>query len=397
MSDEYVTVDGVREIVREELRDHGITKQKATPAPKKDSHDDHDGHHHINGWGPHDWEHGAPHNSWAPIIMSLGIGVFLFSFASTFAMNESMNNYVFSAGSLPMVFVGFAIISAGLLVWWRQDLAFDGHYEPKATGVPFQNIDIRKVGMWVFLMSEMMVFSSLFSTYIRYRLGTESCQVILDNHNTYSNGLPFSPGDACWVPASYFIAGSHSESWTLSLGGVGLPDTLVPGAINTFALIISSFTVVMALKTAKREDMTSTERSKKVRNYLAATWVLAVMFLVFKMVEWFIGFNIGPFHAPSLMEDGFTIHNELYSFAGAGHDGGHIDVNLRLSAATFFVATGTHGAHVFAGIIGLTYMTYKAHKGGYNPDSAESIEYFGLYWHFVDLVWVLVFPAFYLY
>jgi len=329
--------------------------------------------------------------------MSLGIGVFLFSFASTFVMNETMNGTVYNASSLPMVIVSFGIIMAGLLIWWRQDMSFDGHYEPKSAGIPFRSIDIRKVGMWVFLMSEMMVFSSLFSTYIRYRMGTESCQAILDNHATYSNGLPFSPGDACWVPASYFIAGSHSESWTLMVGGVGLPDTLVPGAINTFALIVSSFTVVLALKTAKRTDLTNMERSKKVRNYLLATWCLAIMFLVFKMVEWFVGFNIGPFHAPSLLEDGFTIHNELYSFAGAGHGGEHIDVNLRLSATVFYVATGTHGAHVFGGIIGLTYMTWKAHKGGYTPDNAVSIEYFGLYWHFVDLVWVLVFPAFYLY
>jgi cytochrome c oxidase subunit I+III len=115
------------------------------------------------------------------------------------------------------------------------------------------------------------------------------------------------------------------------------------------------------------------------------------------MIEWFIGFNIGPFHAPSLLSDGYTIHNELYTFAGAGHGGEHIDVNLRLSASTFYVATGTHGAHVFGGMIGLSYMTYKAHKGGYSPNNAVSIEYFGIYWHFVDLVWVLVFPAFYLY
>lgn len=357
--------------------------------------DDHE--HHGSAWGPHDWEHGAPHNSWAPIIVSLGVGVFLFGLGSTFVMNEAMDNTIYHAGSLPIVLVGFAITISGFLVWWRQDLSFDGTYEPKSAGVPFKNIDIRKVGIWVFLMSEMMVFSSLFSTYIRYRIGTESCQAILDNHSTFSNGVPFTPGDACWIPASYFIAGSHSESWTLSLGGFGLPDTLVPGAINTFALIVSSFTVVMALKTAKREDLDADERSRKVRNYLAATLALATLFLMLKMIEWFIGFNIGPFHAPSLMEDGYTIHNTAYPFAGSGHGEEHLTANLRLSASTFYVATGTHGAHVFGGIVGLSYMTYKAHKGGYSPNNAVSIEYFGLYWHFVDLVWVLVFPAFYLY
>jgi cytochrome c oxidase subunit I+III len=71
--------------------------------------------------------------------------------------------------------------------------------------------------------------------------------------------------------------------------------------------------------------------------------------------------------------------------------------DIRVSASTFYVTTGTHGLHVALGIIGLTYMTFKAWTGGYTPDNAVSIEYFGLYWHFVDLVWVLVFPFFYLY
>jgi heme/copper-type cytochrome/quinol oxidase subunit 3 len=71
--------------------------------------------------------------------------------------------------------------------------------------------------------------------------------------------------------------------------------------------------------------------------------------------------------------------------------------DIRVSSSTFYVTTGTHGAHVFIGIIGLTYMTWKAWTGGYTPQNAVSIEYFGLYWHFVDLIWVIVFPFFYLY
>ncbi|HIC75154.1 MAG TPA: heme-copper oxidase subunit III [Candidatus Poseidoniales archaeon] len=359
------------------------------------SHDD--DHDHPSAWGPHDWEHGAPHNSWAPVIMSLGVGVFLFSFAGTFVMNEARNGTDFNAGSLPMILVGLSIFFAGLIVWWRQDYSFDGTYEPKATGVPFQNIDMRKVGMWIFLWSEMMIFSSLFTTYIRYRLGIESCQAILDNHSITSSGLPFSPGDVCWVPASYFIAGSHSESWTISLGGIGLPDTLVPGAINTFALIVSSFTVVMALKTAHRTDLEHDVRSRKVRNYLLATMALATLFITLKIIEWFFGFHVGPFDAPSLRDDHFSIYNEAYAFHGAGGHEVLEGVNLRLSASVFYVTTGTHGVHVLGGIIGLAYMSWKAHNGGYGPSNAVSIEYFGLYWHFVDLVWVLVFPAFYLY
>ena len=54
--------------------------------------DDH-GYHH----GPHDWSHGAPHNSWAPLIMSIGAGLFLFGFAKTFTMNDGMNGYIFDS------------------------------------------------------------------------------------------------------------------------------------------------------------------------------------------------------------------------------------------------------------------------------------------------------------
>ena len=70
---------------------------------------------------------------------------------------------------LPMVFVALAVIAVSIIVWWRQDMSFDGSYEPLSRGVPFKKIQIRKVGVWVFLMSETMIFSSLCTTDIRYR------------------------------------------------------------------------------------------------------------------------------------------------------------------------------------------------------------------------------------
>ena len=90
------------------------------------------------------------------------------------------------------------------------------------------------------------------------------------------------------------------------------------------------------------------------------------------------------------------------SHGGADHKGAcepGMDAifDIRMSASTFYVTTGTHGVHVFGGMVALAYMVLKAYRGGYTPQNAVSIEYFGLYWHFVDLVWVLVFPAFYLY
>ena len=362
-----------------------------------DYHDD-----HPSAWGPHDWHHGAPHNSWAPIILSCGFAIFLFTLAGAFQWGEFVN-----AGYIPLVFGGLAVVAIGLVVWWRQDMSFDGaSYEPKAVGEPFQKIDIRKVAMWVFLMSEMMIFTSLFSTYMRYRLGLENCGDVFASGNWVEGSSV-----VCFEPASHLI----SSSWF----------HLAPGAINTFALIMSSFTIVQALRWAKKPVGSVDEevRRKRITRYLGTTWLLAALFITLKMVEWFLGFPLPEFlheynqgHAAidSLYSEGYLINAGAYQHhaydthyyeenhmelpeALVGHSGGQMMADIQVSATTFYVTTGTHGAHVFAGVIGLSYMTYKAYTGGYTPDNAVSIEYFGLYWHFVDLVWVLVFPFFYLY
>ncbi len=349
------------------------------------SSDDH--HHHPSAWGPHDWNHGAPHNSWSPFILSMGVAIFLFSLGAAYEWGE---------------FQGWGNVPSKHL------------WEPKSTGVPFQNIDIRKVALWVFLMSEMMVFTSLFSTYMRYRFGIPNCKTVFESGEWVEGSSV-----VCFEPAGHLIASSWFH--------------LAPGAINTFALIISSFTVVQALRYAKMKDIDDDLRRKRVTRYLGATWFLAILFLTLKMIEWFIGFplpeflheyNHGDSTIKSLYAEGFLINADsyqhhaydthyiethpedysipedsaLYAMMQAGtHPGGHMMADIQVSATTFYVTTGTHGAHVFGGIVGLTYMTLKAARGGYTPDNAVSIEYFGLYWHFVDLVWVLVFPFFYLY
>ncbi len=352
---------------------------------------EHDDHHHPSAWGPHDWHHGAPHNSWSPLVMSIGIGIFLFMLADAFKDGE------FDASYIPIVMVGLFVVLVGLIIWWRQDMSFDGTYEPMATGTPFKNIQIRKVGMWVFLMSEMMVFTSLFSTYIRYRTGIENCQTVFERGDWVEQGYTVETGEAliCFEPASHLIASSW---WHIA-----------PGAVNTFALIVSSFTIVQALRYASKPvgEINEVRRKKLVTRYLGSTWLLAVIFLTLKMVEWFIGFyvpeisflGIHEHDIKSLVAEGYTINADHYHH----HDwvdeatGATMLADISVGASTFYVTTGTHGVHVFGGIVGLTYMTYKAGTGGYTPTNAVSIEYFGLYWHFVDLVWVIVFPFFYLY
>ena len=344
-------------------------------------HDDHHDHQHSH-WGPHDWTHGhggPPHNSWAPIMLAFGSSFFLLGWTKVFTQtwddNADVWTYAIHSSELGLLIAGLAIFTAGLTVFWRQDW---GHgiqgrtegeplsYEAKSRGTPFRTIDIRKVAIWMFLMSEMMVFSSLFSTYLRYRTGIENCEAL------FSSGV-FTEGQACWLPASYFIAegGYHQEYAHAALGF--MPDTLIPGAINTFALIISSYTIVLALKTAKDASLSDAERNSKVGKYLLATLALATLFLIFKMVEWFIGFEIGHgedalFHSPSLLADGFTIHASEYTYchewdhhggedhAGACAAGASAIFDIRMSASTFYVTTGTHGVHVFGGMVALFYM-----------------------------------------
>lgn len=377
-------------------------------------HDDHDHEHQHSHWGPHDWTHGhggPPHNSWAPLMLAFGASFFLLGFTKVFTQswddNADIWTYAIHSSEIGLLIAGLAIFFAGITVFWRQDWSHDSSYEAKSEGAPFRTIDIRKVAVWMFLMSEMMVFTSLFSTYLRYRTGIDNCETL------YASGV-FTEGQQCWLPASYFIAegGYHQEHAHAALGF--MPDTLIPGAINTFALIISSYTIVLALKTAKDASLSDAERNSKVGKYLLSTLALATLFLVFKMVEWFIGFEIGHgedalFHSPSLLADGFTIHASEYTYchewdhhggadhAGACAAGSSAIFDIRMAASTFYVTTGTHGVHVFGGMVALFYMVIKAFRGGYTPQNAVSIEYFGLYWHFVDLVWVLVFPAFYLY
>ena len=303
----------------------------------------------MSEYAHHDEHHEAGHfhNSWAPITMSMGLMVTIFGFA------------VWGWGA---AIVGLTVFGIGLLLWWQQDMPLDGSYEPKAVHAPFHGQDVRKVGVWIFLMSEMMVFSSFFSTYIRYRAtGRESF------------GATGTHGEATFAVASDFI--THNF-WTL-----------LPGGINTLILIFSSFTVVMGLRWAKQQEFSMPlpvlgklprigtawtflmgKRNMAVGTALLTTMICALLFIALKLYEWSILYNV----------DHFT----------------HAD---GLAGATFYTTTGAHGVHVFGGVVALTYMTMKAYKGNYGPMNAQSIEYFGLYWHFVDLMWVIIFPGFYLY
>jgi cytochrome c oxidase subunit III len=175
-----------------------------------------------------------------------------------------------------------------------------------------------KLGIWLFLASEVMLFGALFSTYIILRMGAPE-----------------------WP---------HGEL------------SVLLGAINTVILISSSVTMVMAWASLKLNDWA------KHRLYLIATFVLAGIFLVNKYFEYsdHLARNEGPAHSTFL--------------------------------AIYFTLTGLHGIHILGGMVVMAYFIGPGAKmWKSSPEQfANRIEYTGLYWHFVDLVWIFLFPVLYL-
>ena len=311
----------------------------------------------------HDDHHDEHHGSASPIIFCFGVLLFLMGFPDFVEALRALMSQggTFAAGDLLLSTLGLTIIMIGVANWWREDLPFIGHGEQIATSAPFEGEHIRKAGLWVFIMSEVMVFATFFSSYLRVR--TEWCtKWAFDDGKCTPDA-----GGVVYTASDYLRPG----------GAVGTGDfwTMLPGAVNTFALIISSYTIVLALKTAKSKDweapkglMRYLQPDKKtaVRNYLIATLLLGTMFIVLKLVEW-----------SHLVAEGFTVGT--------------------VQGSIFYVATGAHGLHVFVGLLIMLYLVFKADTIGYDENNGQGIEYFGLYWHFVDLAWVVIFPAFYLY
>ena len=130
--------------------------------------------------------------------------------------------------------------------------------------------------------------------------------------------------------------------------------------ISTFVLLCSSFSMVQALASTMRNDQ------KGIQIWLLATAALGAVF---------IGFQIYEFNA--FKNEGLTLGSNLFG-------------------ASFFTLTGFHGAHVTLGIIWLMGLFFAARKGRLGPATSLDVEIMGLYWHFVDIVWIVIFTLLYL-
>jgi heme/copper-type cytochrome/quinol oxidase subunit 3 len=131
-------------------------------------------------------------------------------------------------------------------------------------------------------------------------------------------------------------------------------------AVNTFVLICSSLTMVSALAAIQRGDMHTLPR------WLIATMLLGLAFLGGQATEFTL-----------LIQQGLSLKSNVFG-------------------STFFTLTGFHGAHVAAGILWIGFVLVRAFRGGVTQDNHLGVELVGLYWHFVDLVWIIIFTVVYL-
>ena len=194
-----------------------------------------------------------------------------------------------------------------------------------------QQKEASTLGMWLFLVQEIMFFGGLFMCYLLYR----------------------------WKDPTAFAAGSHELS--IELGG-----------FNTVVLIASSLTMALGVRSAQQG------RIKALVNWLIATGFLGTVFLVVKYFEY------------SAKWEHHLVPGPNFHFAG------EIGSRAELFFSLYFAMTGMHALHMIIGLGLLVWLLRKALKGHFSAEYYNPVENFGLYWHFVDIVWIFLFPLLYL-
>lgn len=196
---------------------------------------------------------------------------------------------------------------------------------------PRQQRDTASFGMWIFIVSEMMLFGGLFMAYTVYRMYYPQ---------------PFTQGSA------------------------GM-DILL-GSINTAVLICSSFTMALAVYSAQSGS------TKLVNLFLLITMAIGCIFLAIKFTEYYIHYL--DHKAPGVW------------FDSAGPNSG----NVELFYVFYFVMTGLHAFHMLVGLGLLGFTLLRNLAGQITAQYYNPIEVVGLYWHFVDIIWVFLYAIFYI-
>jgi cytochrome c oxidase subunit 3 len=188
------------------------------------------------------------------------------------------------------------------------------------------------LGMWVFLATEVMFFGGMFACYFVYR------------H---------------WYLQAFAAASNHLDIWL--------------GAINTAVLICSSFTMAMGVYSAE------TGRAKPLIRYLLLTIVLGLVFLGIKLFEYYTKFE-----------------EHLVPGASFKFEEASLEKPAEIFFSLYFAMTGMHAVHMIVGIGLLAALIVKARRGRFSAAYHTPVELTGLYWHFVDIVWIFLFPMLYL-
>ncbi len=209
----------------------------------------------------------------------------------------------------------------------------DPHFQHHFTTME-QQFDTAKIGMWLFLATEILLFGGLF--------------------------VGFGMMQARY-PREFLEAHEHLTRWQ--------------GALNTVVLLISSFTMVLAVDAAKKN------KKDKTVWYLALTILCACIFLVVKYFEYAHKFEEG------------WLPGRFYHGTGDAIAGSH---GYATFFAFYFMMTGLHGIHILAGIVALTWILIRAKKGEFTSAYYTPVDLVGLYWHIVDLIWIYLFPLYYL-
>ena len=256
--------------------------------------------------GVHSHAHASTPLNSSPLLISAGLALF---FAGL-------------VWSLPVSLAGIVIAFWGVGIWFKDDLygLFKVPEEPPGEKWPLNHMSHVRVGVWLTLAGEMLLFTAIIGSYLFIR-----------------ENVPIWP-----PPAS--IHNIHLATF------------------NTLLLFSSAMTVFMALYSIRQGN-----RNGFV-GWMIGSFALGATFLSIKVYEWWDLLNKSP------------------SF----------NIASGLPGSTYYFMTGIHAAHILVGLALMVFLITKGLKGGFTAQNHDAVEYFALYWAFVDIVWIFIFPLLYL-
>jgi cytochrome c oxidase subunit 3 len=193
------------------------------------------------------------------------------------------------------------------------------------------SLETQSMGMWLFLISEIMFFGGVFAAYIVYR-------------HVYPH---------VFAEASRYL-------------------DLFLGSINTGILLTSSLCMALAVNSAARG------LRRQLVFFLLATILLGAVFLGIKFLE----------YSKEFAEHLFPGGNFIYP--------GSDPARAKIFFSLYFTLTGLHAVHMIIGMLLIAILTFRAWRGRFSPEHYAPVDMIGLYWHFVDIVWIFIFPLLYL-